>query len=81
MSNFLTLGSHEGLVLADLKLLAVDDARSLRAWLVLVVRILLQMSFAKSGLFLVVGLLLSIGHSLPLGTYKEILKDKGDFWS
>ena len=68
VSDFLTLSSHQGFVLTDLKLLAVNDAGSFWAGFVFVIGILLKVGFAETGLFLVVWLLLGVRHGLPFGT-------------
>ena len=60
--------AHQGLVLGDAHLLAVDDAGALRARPIPVVRVLLHVQLRQPRLLLVVRLLLRVRHRLPSST-------------
>jgi hypothetical protein len=59
---------HQGLVLAHSQPPALHDTGTLRPWLVLIVRVFLQVLPAQTGLLLVVRLFLLVGHGLPART-------------
>ena len=65
----LSLSPHQGLVLTNLELLAINDAGAFRAGLVFVVGVFLQVGFAEASLLLVVRLLLCVRHRLPFRTW------------
>lgn len=69
LSHLIPPLSHQSLVLRDPHLLAVNDASTLGSRPVAVVRVFLHMQLAQTGLLLIVGLLLGIGHGFPTSAW------------